>query len=74
MVDDRRSVDHVVVSAVVENHDMILIVNCDEFFDDAFLSLYNLFVFVLQTLWKSNLQGFVICDISIATPPIPQPI
>ena len=35
MVDDRRSVDHAVVNVVVENHDMILIVNCDEYFDDA---------------------------------------
>ena len=35
MVDDRRSVDHVVVNAVVENHDMILTLNCDESFDDA---------------------------------------
>jgi len=35
MVDDRRSVDHVVVNIVVENHDMILTVSCDESFDDA---------------------------------------
>ena len=48
MVDDRRSVDHAVVNVAVENHDMILIVSCDESFDDASLSC--LFVFIFQTV------------------------
>ena len=52
MVDDRRSVDHAAVNAVVENHDMILIVSCDESFDDASLS-YCLFMF--QVVLCTNL-------------------
>lgn len=50
MVDDRRSVDHAVVNVVVENHDMILIVNCDEYFDDASYIPYVVVVDFLQVV------------------------
>jgi len=74
MVDDRRSVDHVVVNVVVENHDMILIVSCDESFDDASLS-YCLLLFAL-TIISHYLAIMVkkfagLCDtfILLSTPP-----
>ena len=62
MVDDRRNVDHAVVNVVVENHDMILTVSCDESFDDASLA-YCLFMFqvvlLCTTLGKEICQSFV---------------
>ena len=45
MVDDRRSVDHAVVNVAVENHDMILIVSCDESFDDASYNIDCLYLY-----------------------------